>query len=216
MTDPLIDPTTKPPLSTIDPRFAHLRGSFDAVVVGTSAGGVLALKEILPTLPATFSLPLVIVLHLPPDKKSLLPGMFASWCEIAVREVEDHEAISAGIYFAPPGYHVVVDNKHRLGLTLDEPVNWSRPSIDVLFESAATVFGARLLCVLLTGASSDGASGCETVRAYGGCVVVQTPATAASDAMPLSALARLVPDHTLDLADIAALMSAAGAPAPGA
>jgi len=171
---------------------------------------VLALKEVLPVLSATLSVPVIVVLHLPADKKSLLPEMFGASCAVRVVEVEDHEALGPGIYFAPPGYHVVVDSRHHLALTLDEPVNFSRPSIDVLFESAALVFGKRLLAVLLTGASADGAAGLEAVRALGGVVVVQTPATASSGAMPAAALARLVPDHLLDLGDIAVLIDAAG------
>lgn len=200
---------------TIDPRYAALRGTIDAVVIGTSAGGVLALKEVLPALSSTLSVPVVVVLHLPADKKSLLPEMFSATCAVRIVEVEDHEPLGPGIYFAPPGYHVVVDSRHHLGLTLDEPVNFSRPSIDVLFESAALVFGKRLLGVLMTGASADGAAGLEAIRALGGCVVVQTPATASSGAMPAAALARLVPDHLLDLSDIALLIDAAGAPAVG-
>ncbi len=202
-------------VSTFDPRFAHLQGRFDAIVVGTSAGGVLALKEILPTLSATLAVPVIVVLHLPADKKSLLADMFSATCVVRVLEVEDHEPLGAGIYFAPPGYHVVVDSRHALTLTLDEPVLFSRPSIDVLFESAALVFGSRLIAVLMTGASSDGAAGLEAVRALGGCVVVQSPVTASSGAMPAAALARLVPDYLLDLRDIAVLIDVAGAPALG-
>lgn len=201
---------------SVDPRFAHLRGRFDAVVIGTSAGGVLALREVLPMLSASFAVPVIVVLHLPADKKSLLPQMFSPSCAVRVTEVEDHEPLGPGVFFAPPGYHVVVDTRHHLALSLDPAVNFSRPSIDVLFESAALVFGSRLLAVLLTGASADGAAGLETVRAYGGCVVVQTPSTASSGAMPAAALARLVPDHLLDLHDIAILIDVAGATTTGA
>lgn len=202
--------------AVIDPRFAHLRGRFDAIVIGTSAGGVLALKEILPGLASTFSVPLIVVLHLPADKKSLLPEMFGAQCAVSVREVQDHEPLAPGIFFAPPGYHVVVDSRQQLALDLDGPVNWSRPSIDVLFESAATVFGRRLLAVLLTGASSDGAAGVHAVAALGGCVVIQTPDSASSGAMPAAGLARVVPDHLLELPDIAVLVNVAGMPASGA
>src|SRR5580658_1433864 len=130
----------------------------DAVVIGASAGGMEGLSVILPALPVGLPAALLIVLHLPREHRSLLSEIFAPKCALPVREAEDKEPVRAGcIYFAPPDYHLLIDEGPRLALSVDEPVHFSRPSIDVLFESAAQLYGERLLGVLLTGASPDGA-----------------------------------------------------------
>lgn len=160
-----------------------------AVVVGTSAGAVDALLKILPSLPESFLPPLVIVVHLPADRKSVMVDLFQARCRIAVREVEDKEPLQPGtVYFAPPDYHVLVEPDGRLSLSADEPVHYSRPSIDVLFESAAEVFCPDLVGVVLTGANMDGAAGLRAIQRGGGRVVVQRPDTAYASAMPQAAL----------------------------
>lgn len=186
-----------------------------AVVVGTSAGGVEALKQLLPALPPDLAVPVVIVQHIPNGTPSLLVEVFAPLCRVAVHDVDDKSELAPGVWFAPPGYHVLVDGPRQLSLSVEEPVNWSRPSIDVLFESAAQVFGARLMAVLLTGASADGAAGLAAVARAGGTTVVQDPATATFDTMPRAAVARLVPDHVEDLAAIAARFGALAGAAGG-
>lgn len=160
-----------------------------AVVMGASAGAVDAMLRILPRLPKAFVLPIVIVIHLPADRKSVMVELFAARCEVAVREVEDKEPLVPGtIYFAPPDYHVLVEPDGRLSLSSEEPVHYSRPSIDVLFESAADVFCPSLVGVVLTGANMDGAAGLRMIQRGGGAVVVQRPDSAYASTMPQAAL----------------------------
>ena len=161
-----------------------------AVVIGASAGAVQALSQILPRLPRDYPLPVLVVVHVP-DAPSGLVTLFSSKCRIAVREPEDKEPIAPGtVYFAPPGYHLLVEADDRIALSTDEPVLFSRPSIDVLFESAADRYGADLVGVVLTGANADGADGAQAIAAAGGTVLVEDPAHAYAAAMPAAALAR--------------------------
>jgi two-component system, chemotaxis family, protein-glutamate methylesterase/glutaminase len=187
----------------------------DAIVVGTSAGGVEALSGLLPTLPQDFAAPLLIVLHLPRDRPSLLVEVYTARCRLPVREAADKEPIQPGcIYFAPPDYHLLVDRDAHgpsLALSKDPPVHFSRPAIDVLFESAADVYGARLGGVILTGANTDGAAGLVAVKAAGGVTLVQDPTTAKSPAMPRAALAMAGPvDFVLSLEQMPAVLRAWG------
>jgi two-component system chemotaxis response regulator CheB len=187
---------------------ASLSGRVDAVVIGTSAGGVDALLKILPGLPAQLAVPVLIVIHLPRERDSLLPQVFQPRCARPVREAEDKEAIAPGtVYFAPPDYHLLVDEGPQLALSSDPLVNFSRPSIDVLFESAADAFGARLAAVLLTGASQDGAAGLEAVHRAGGITVVQDPADAQVPVMVESALRRTAANFVLPLTHIERLLA---------
>jgi two-component system chemotaxis response regulator CheB len=176
----------------------------DAIVIGTSAGGIEALSVILPSLPAGLRAAVFIVLHLPRERPSLLVDIFAPRCALPVREAEDKEPVEPGtVYFAPPDYHLLLDEGPRMALSADEPVNYSRPSIDVLFESAADIYGDRLLGIILTGANQDGASGLEAVRRAGGMTIVQEPSTAQASLMAESALKRGPVDWILPLSQIA-------------
>lgn len=176
-----------------------------AVVIGASAGAVDALSAILPALPPGYPLPVLVVVHVPPDKKSLMADLFRYKCRVDVREADDKEPLTPGtVYFAPPDYHLLVEPDRRLSLSSEEPVHFSRPSIDVLFESAADAFGAALVGVVLTGASADGASGLRAVRAAGGRAVVQNPDEAAVPTMPRAALAACPDAAVLTLEQIAA------------
>lgn len=182
-------------------------GSIDAVAIGASAGGVDALLELLPALPAGYALPILVVLHLPRERPSLLVDIFQPRCALPVREADDKEPVVAGtVYFAPPDYHLLVDAGPSLALSTDPPVNWSRPSIDVLFESAADVYRSRLLGIVLTGANDDGTAGLAAVQRAGGVTVVQDPADAWSARMPSAALSHVVPDHILTLGAIASML----------
>lgn len=179
----------------------------DAVVLGTSAGGVEALGQLLPMLPVTLRVPIFIVLHLPRERPSLLAEIFQPRCPVRIREADDKDRVEAGVvYFAPPDYHMLVDVGPAVALSADEPVHFSRPSVDALFESAADVYGSRLLAVLLTGASADGAAGLAAVQRAGGLTMVQRPEDAQVPTMVESALARITPDWQLSLAEIAAAM----------
>ena len=178
-----------------------------AVAIGASAGGVQALSELLPALSRESQAAVFVVLHLPRDRPSLLVDVFSQKCALAVREAEDKEPVIPGtVYFAPPNYHLLVDAGPQLALSADDLVNHSRPSIDVLFESAAQVYREHLLGVILSGANEDGAEGLAAVHDAGGLTVVQEPQTAQSSAMILSALERRPADLVLDLAGIAGLL----------
>lgn len=195
-------------MSTPLPSLAHV----EAVVIGTSAGGVDALTVVLPALPRTLRVPVFLVIHLPRDRPSLLTSIFEPKCKVPIREAEDKEPVAQGtIYVAPPDYHLMLDRGPQLVLSTDEPVNYSRPSIDVLFESAADLYGRSLLGVLLTGANEDGANGLQAVRAAGGMTVVQSPEEAFAPLMPATAIERGLADHVMPLADVAHLLSGLGA-----
>jgi len=174
-----------------------------AVVIGASAGAVQALSHILPRLPATFPLPVLVVVHVPAAPSGLV-ALFSAKSAIRVREPDDKEPIApATVYIAPPGYHMLVENARSIALSTDEPVLFSRPSIDILFESAADSYGDGLLGIVLTGANEDGSRGAAAIAAAGGTVLVQDPGTAFAAAMPGAALARCPAAQSLSLEAIA-------------
>jgi two-component system chemotaxis response regulator CheB len=186
-------------------------GSAKAVVIGASAGAVEALSRILPALPANYGAPIMIVVHVPPNKGSVLADLFATKCAIAVREAEDKEPARPGtVYFAPADYHLLVEDDGCLSLSNDEPVHYSRPSIDVLFESAADAYGPHLIGVLLTGANQDGAKGLGAVARAGGEAIVQDPDEAFARAMPEAGLAMRPDARVLSLHDIASYLRGVG------
>jgi two-component system chemotaxis response regulator CheB len=186
-----------------------LRARIDCIVIGCSAGGVEALAELLPALPVTFRPSVFIVLHLPRERPSLLVEIFEKRCARPVREADDKEPIEPGtIYFAPPDYHMLVEKDGQIAFSADEPVHFSRPSIDVLFESAADVYGERLLGIILTGGNEDGAAGLQAVHRAGGVTVVQQPDSAKVPLMVVSALQRGPADFVLSLPEIAQLLGA--------
>lgn len=179
----------------------------EAVAIGASAGGVEALSVLLPALPADTRVTVFIVLHLPRDRPSLLSEIFTRKCRLPVREARDKESVAPGtVYFAPSNYHVLVDEGPQLALSADDPVHHSRPSIDVLFESAAHLYGNRLLGIILTGANQDGAEGLAAVHDRGGVTVVQQPETAHAPQMVRAALKLRAADFVLPLDGIAALL----------
>jgi two-component system chemotaxis response regulator CheB len=184
-----------------------LRDRIDAVVIGASAGGVEALAVILPALPVGFRPPVFIVVHLPRERPSLLVEIFQRRCALPVREADDKEPIEPGtVYFAPPDYHMLLEKSRQIALSTEEPVHYSRPSVDVLFESAADVYRERLLGVILTGANEDGSSGLHAIHKAGGVTVVQQPDSAKVPLMVVSALQRSPVDFVLPLPDIAELL----------
>lgn len=193
----------------------HAMQRVTAVVIGTSAGGVDALLAILPSLPARLRPPVFIVIHLPRERPSMLSELFAARCRVPVAEAEDKLPVQAGtVYFAPPDYHLLIDQGPSLALSTEELVHYSRPAIDVLFESAADQYGSGLLGVILTGANEDGAAGMAAVQAAGGMTVVQEPATAQAPLMTESALKRVAVDMILPLPSIATLLASLPAETP--
>lgn len=175
-----------------------------AVAIGASAGAIEAMLAILPQLPADFAAPLLIVVHLPPKDRSLLADLFRPRCAIQVEEAEDKSPVVSGVaYFAPPDYHLLVETDFRLSLSSEEPIHYSRPSIDVLFESAAVAYGQGLVGVILTGANSDGAQGLASVARQLGTCFVQEPAEAFAPTMPAAALAACPSAKSIPLSEMA-------------
>ena len=177
--------------------------SIEAVVIGASAGGVQALLTVLADLPRSFHLPLIVVLHLPEGRDSQLAEIFQYRLPIEVREAADKETILPGtLYFAGPDYHLLVEMDRTFSLSSEEPLHYSRPSINVLMESAADAYGPALAGILLTGANEDGATGMARIKQQGGLTVVQDPTEAAVPTMPEAAIRRQAPDFILKLAGI--------------
>jgi two-component system, chemotaxis family, protein-glutamate methylesterase/glutaminase len=169
-------------------------GPIDAVVIGASAGGVEALNRLLPALPGDFAAAVLIVVHVRQGQPSLLPDLFSQRCALKVSEPFDKDEIAPGtIYFAPPGYHMLVESEGgeapSIALSVDPPVRFSRPSVDVLFDSAAHAYGERLLGIVLSGANDDGAHGARAIVEAGGRCWAQDPQTCFAPAMPLAAIA---------------------------
>jgi two-component system chemotaxis response regulator CheB len=177
---------------------------FQAVVIGVSSGGMQALKMLLGELPADFPLPLLIVQHISADAGDGLARLLDELCAIRVKEADEQDKILAGtVYLAPANYHLLVEQGGTLALSADSPVSYARPSIDVLFESAAAAYGPALIGVILTGANFDGSQGLKMLKQAGGVAIVQDPADAAARQMPMAALAATAVDHLLPLAEIA-------------
>jgi two-component system chemotaxis response regulator CheB len=182
-----------------------------AVVIGASAGAIDVLRVILPALPKDYAPSVVIVVHLPENRPSLLTSIFQPLCAIPVMDVDDKQPLTAGtIFFAPPGYHVLIEKNETLAVSNEDPVKFSRPSVDMLFVSAAESLGARTVAVLLTGASDDGAEGCARVKAAGGAVVVQDPSLAVAAVMPKAAIDRGAADVVLSPEGIARYLKQLG------
>jgi two-component system chemotaxis response regulator CheB len=179
-----------------------------AIVIGGSSGAIDALMALLPGLPAALRAAVLVVLHIPRERPSRLVEIFQPHCRLALSEAHDQEALAPGtLRFAPPDYHLLLDRGPRTALSVDPLVNHSRPSIDVLFESAADLLGERLVAIVLSGANDDGARGAAAVHEAGGLVIVQAPDSAAVPAMPQSALARVPTPHVLAPAAIAGLLT---------
>jgi two-component system chemotaxis response regulator CheB len=179
----------------------------EALVIGASAGGIDALLKLLPALPANYPLAVLCVLHMPADHESQLAQLFGQRVPLPVRDAADKDEIQGGtIYFAVPGYHLLVEQDRSFSLSCEPPVHFARPAIDVLMESAADAYGPALAGVLLTGANHDGADGMARIHACGGLTIVQDPEEAQSATMPEQAIRRCAPDLVLPLARIAALL----------
>lgn len=177
--------------------------AYQAIVIGVSSGGMEAMKTLLPALPEDFGIPIVIVQHVSPHSDSQWISILDKSCHLKIKEADEKEKIEKGhVYFAPPNYHLLVENDGTFSLTIGERVSYARPSIDVLFESAAIVFRERLIGIILTGSNHDGSSGLKNIKECGGLCIVQDPDTAASSFMPSSAIASIKPDFVLALKDI--------------
>ena len=181
--------------------------SIEAIVIGASAGGVEALLTILAPLREGFGLPIIVVLHLPDERRSHLAEVFARRVSLPVLEAHDKTPVEPGtLYFAAPGYHLSVEKDRSFSLSLEDRVHYSRPAIDFLFDSAADAYGPSLAAVLLTGANRDGAYGLAQVKHRGGLTIIQDPDEAQVATMPLAALDFHQPDHILPIHGIGRLL----------
>ena len=181
---------------------------YKAIVIGVSTGGLDALREILINLDENFSIPVLIVQHLHAQSDNYFANYLNKLTHLSVKEADEKEHIqSKTVYLAPPNYHLIVEDDKTISLSTDERVNYCRPSIDVLFESAADVYGSNLIGIILTGANSDGANGMLKVKDNGGLLIVQDPKTADVSTMPLSVITQTQVDHVLTLKEIAEFLN---------
>ena len=175
-----------------------------AIVVGASYGGMEAIKTLLSALPENFRVPVIIVLHIGNNNVSGFLNYLNKNTPFKVKEAAEKEKIRPKtVYFAPPNYHLQVEADCSLSLSTDAKVNYSRPSIDVLFETAAWTYRNELTGILLTGSNSDGSKGLHTIQKYGGITIVENPETAFAKAMPSSAIELFEPDFVLNVDEIA-------------
>ncbi|NJN92448.1 MAG: chemotaxis protein CheB [Leptolyngbyaceae cyanobacterium RM2_2_4] len=176
---------------------------FKLVVIGTSLGGLSALKLLLAELPDDFPAAIAVVQHRHRDSEDRMSSFLRPYIALPIKEVVDKDDLLPGtVYVAPADYHLLVEAGY-FTLSTDEPVSYARPSIDVLFESAADVYGEFVIGVILTGANQDGAKGLAAIKAQGGSTIVQEPSTAESATMPEAAIATAVVDWVLPLSEIA-------------
>lgn len=176
---------------------------FSAVVIGVSAGGLHALIHVLGKLPADYFLPIVVVQHRGKEYKILLEEILQTKCLLKVKQADEKEPIQAGfIYIAPADYHLLIEQDETFSLTSDKLVKHSRPSIDLLFTTAAEVYKDKLVGIILTGASSDGAEGMLDIKSSGGYTIAQDPKTAEYPYMPQSCITIGAIDKILTLDEI--------------
>lgn len=186
---------------------------FDLIVIGGSAGAIEVLGKLLSGLTARFMPAVAIVIHLPPEGPNVLHEIFAGPGTPPMKLAEDKEPISPGtIYFAPPDYHLLVESGRTFALSQDERVHYSRPAVDVLFESAADAYRERLLGIVLSGANADGAAGLKAIAAAGGMTVVQALESAEMIAMPAAALEAAPASLEVDVTAMANLLREHGEP----
>lgn len=181
--------------------------NYEAIVIGVSAGGLNAMKVIFSILPMDFITPIIIVQHIGSHSNNHWINSINEKSNFRLKEVDEKEKIENGnVYIAPPNYHLMIEKNKTFSLTIDERVNYSRPSIDVLFESAAEAYKNKLIGVVLTGSNNDGTKGMKRIQEYGGLTIVQDPETAEYKYMPASVIAAMQVDYILPLVGIIDLL----------
>lgn len=180
---------------------------YEAIVIGVSSGGMNAMKVIFSLLPKDFCIPIVIVQHVSPRSDNQWIQLLNVKSNVALKEADEKESIEQGnVYIAPANYHLMIEKNKTFSLTIDERVNYARPSIDVLFESAAEAFTNKLIGIVLTGSNNDGTKGMQKIKQYGGLTIVQDPKDAESAYMPSSVMSSIKVDHILPLNEIVDLL----------
>ena len=190
---------------------ARVDFKYRLIAIGVSAGAMEALSIIIPKLPANFSIPVVIIQHISPQSDNYMTRYLDTISAIRVKEVDEKERIRPGVvYTAPPNYHVLLEEDETFSLSVDERINFARPSVDVFFESAADVYRSHLVGVILTGANNDGSKGLKLIKKVGGLTIVQDPNTAEVDGMPRAAIEATKVDHVLPLEEIGPFLAKLG------
>jgi two-component system chemotaxis response regulator CheB len=180
---------------------------YEAIVIGVSSGGMNAMKIMFSLLPKNFNIPIIIVQHIGARSDGHFIHLLNKQSNLSIKEADEKEKIEKGtVYIAPPNYHLMIERDKTFSLSIDERVNYARPSIDVLFESAADAYKDKLIGVILTGSSSDGSLGFKKIKEYGGLTIAQDPKTAESSFMPASAIAVVQMDFILSLDEIIMLL----------
>lgn len=173
------------------------------LLIGGSAGSIEVLMSILPKLNPFYTFSIIIVLHRKSTEDTILEKLVAMKSVIPIAKLEDKEVLTPGyIYVAPSNYHLLLEKNQFLSLDVSEKVNYSRPSIDVTFESAALAYGTQCFAILLSGSNSDGTKGLKTIKEYGGTVILQDPKEALMPFMPENALSAVTPDYILNTPQI--------------
>ncbi|MCZ4224174.1 chemotaxis protein CheB [Pedobacter rhodius] len=181
-----------------------IKGKCEALIIGGSAGSLDVLLEIFPSLSDNINFPIILVTHRKSGNDALLSDLLRSRTKLKVNEAEEKDKILPGhVYIAPADYHLLIEDDETFSLDYSEKINYSRPSIDVTFQSAAEVFGDKLVCVLLSGSNADGVAGLKTVNDLGGIVVIQNPNTAIMSYMPQQAVNHIKAGIILDASDMA-------------
>lgn len=158
---------------------------YEAVVIGVSAGGMNALSALLSGIPENYTLPMIIVQHRAKEERDLLENVLQQKCKIKIKQADEKEAIKGGfIYVAPANYHLLIESDKTFSLSADATVRYSRPSIDVLFETAAEVYKEKLVGIILTGSNDDGANGMKSICSHNGMTIAQNPGEAQFPVMP--------------------------------
>ena len=186
----------------------ELNNTYKVIVIGTSAGGLKVLKELFAALTPNFTLSVLVVQHLSPQSDGFMAHYLNKLSHLTIKEADAGELLLPNhAYIAPANYHLLVEKDHSLSLSVSEKVSYARPSIDVLFESAAEVFLDQLIGIVLTGANDDGAKGLINIHQFGGLTIVQDPAEAEVSAMPLAAIQTGKVDHVLGMSEIIKLLN---------
>ena len=184
-----------------------LKMSYEAIVIGVSSGGMNVMKIMFSLLPKDFNIPIIIVQHVSPHSDNQWIKLLNEKSNLHIKEADEKEKIEKGnVYIAPPNYHLLIEKDKTFSLTIDERVNFARPSIDVLFESAAEVYKNKLIGIVLTGSNNDGTIGIKRIQECGGLTIIQNPETAESAYMPKSAIVAIQPDYILSIEEIIKLL----------
>lgn len=180
---------------------------YGAIVIGVSSGGMNAMKIMFSLLPKNFKTPIIIVQHIGARSDGHFIHLLNKQSNVSIKEADEKEKIENGnVYIAPPNYHLMIERDATFSLTIEERVNYARPAIDVLFETAALAYKDKLIGVILTGSSSDGSLGLKKIKEYGGLTIAQDPKTAESGYMPAAAIAAVQMDFILSLEEIIKLL----------